>query len=84
MPHHERIDELQTEVIHQLLGFAAIWLPARDQKRMTKACVPSTDLRPASFKVLMPVYGTLDVFLNDMNKWRQKRRRSVSGASTTT
>lgn len=72
--HHERIQELQTEVIHQLIGFAAIWLPAKYQKRMAKACVPSLKLRPASFKALMPVYGTVDAFLNDIRKWRDQRR----------
>lgn len=73
--HHFRIEELRSEVIHQLLGFAGIWLPAEHQKKVAAACVPSRDLKPASFEIMMPVYGTLDVFLNDWRKWREKKQR---------
>lgn len=66
--HYERIDELRTEVTHQFLGFTSIWAPAEYQQRMVEACVPTGVLKPTSFKVLMPVYGTLDVFLKDMRR----------------
>lgn len=72
--HHERIQELRGEVIHQLLGFAAVWLPESHQKRMVDASKLASDLPPASFKVLMPVYGTADAFVSDFRKWRDKRR----------
>lgn len=78
--HHDRIDTLRREVTHQLLGFAAIWLPAEYQKRVVEACVPSRDLHAANFEVLMPVYGTLDTFLEDMKKLRERRRRSAATA----
>lgn len=73
--HHARIEELRTEVTHQLLGFAAIWLPNEYQARVVEACVPSPDLTAARFKVLMPVYGTLDAFVADINRLRKNRRR---------
>lgn len=77
--HYSRIGELRGEVIHQLLGFAGIWLEPEHQKRVAANCVPSRDLKPASFEVMMPVYGTLDVFLNDMQKWREGRRKKRKG-----
>lgn len=77
--HYFRIDELRTEVIHQLLGFAGIWLPAEHHKQVAANCVPSRDLKPASFEIMMPVYGTLDVFIADMRKWRAKRRKQRTG-----
>tara|TARA_R110002020_G_scaffold25240_1_gene82263 strand:- start:834 stop:1841 length:1008 start_codon:yes stop_codon:yes gene_type:complete len=73
--HTSRITDLRTQVIHQLLGFAGIWLPADHQKRVAETCVPSRDLMPANFQVLVPVYGTLDVLVADMQKWRERRRR---------
>lgn len=73
--HYQRIEELRTEIIHQLLGFAAIWTPPDYQARVTAACVPSRDLSPASFEILMPIYGTFDAFVADMRKWRSKWRR---------
>jgi hypothetical protein len=72
--HHTRIEELRTEVIHQLTGFAGIWLPPEHQRRVAESCVPSRDLRPATFEIMMPVYGTLDAFITDMQKWKSRRR----------
>ncbi len=74
--HHDRILELRGEVTHQLLGFAAVWLPESHQQRMTQAAEQVSELRPAQFKVLMPVYGTADAFIADFRKWRAKRRRN--------
>lgn len=72
--HYSRIEDLRADVIHQLTGFAAIWLPPDHQKRVLAACVPSRDLRPASLEVMVPVYGTLDAMIYDIHKWRRKRR----------
>lgn len=71
---YERIEELRTEVIHQVIGFAAIWTSPRHQKLVAEACVPSRDLTPASFEVLMPIYGTFDDFVEDLQKWRTRPR----------
>jgi hypothetical protein len=75
--HHARIEGLRTEVTHQLLGFASIWLPAEYHKRIEDACVPSVDLKAASFQVLMPVYGTLDALLADLRKLRARRGKHL-------
>lgn len=80
--HYARIEGLRTEVTHQLLGFASIWLPAEYQKRIEEACVPSVDLKPASFEVLMPVYGTLDAFLIDLRKLRARRHKQLVNPPT--
>ncbi len=78
--HHERIQELRGEVIHQLLGFSAIWLPTDQQQRMVDVCALTVNDPPASFKVLMPVYGTADAFVADFRKWREKRRNPKTTA----
>jgi hypothetical protein len=78
--HHGRIDELRTEVTHQLLGFSSIWLPTEHQARMVETTVPSRDLRAASFAVLMPVYGTLEDFKAEIRRWRD--RHAARRAST--
>lgn len=78
--HHERIQELRGEVIHQLLGFAAIWLPTNEQQRMIDICASTSEQPPASFKILMPVYGTADAFVADFRKWREKRRNRKTPA----
>ena len=70
--HYQRIEELRTEIIHQLLGFAAIWTSPLHQQQVAAACVPSRDLSPASFEVLMPIYGTFDAFMADIRRWRTK------------
>ena len=70
--HYQRIEELRTEITHQLLGFAAIWTSPQHQQQVAAACVPSRDLSPASFEVLMPIYGTFDAFMADVRKWRSK------------
>ena len=73
--HSDRITELREEVIHQLTGFAGIWLPAEHHQRVIESCVPNRDLKPAEFEVMMPVYGTLDEFVRDMRKWKIRRAR---------
>ena len=72
--HYSRIEDLRADVIHQLTGFAAIWLSQDHQSRVIAACTPSRDMRPASLEVMVPVYGTLDAMVYDIHKWRRKRR----------
>ena len=81
--HHQRIEELRTEVTHQILGFSSIWVPVALQQRLVDATVPSRDLHPASFAVLMPVYGTLDDFKPEIRRWRdrQRARKAAVGKS---
>jgi hypothetical protein len=77
---YERIEELRTEVSHQVIGFAAIWTSPQHQKLVAAACVPSRDLAPASFEVLMPIYGTFDDFVEDLKKWRTKPAKKTQQA----
>ncbi|MEZ5780773.1 MAG: hypothetical protein R3D70_03850 [Rhizobiaceae bacterium] len=72
---YERIGSLRQEVISQFLEFARIWAPASYQQRMERACMPSRDLRPAKFVVMVPVYGTLDALVADLRRIRQSRLR---------
>ncbi|MBL8575807.1 MAG: hypothetical protein JNK47_01150 [Mesorhizobium sp.] len=71
---HSRISSLREDVIYQFTGFARIWAAEEYQKRIATACAPSRELKPAAFAVLVPVYGTLDVFLEDWRRWRRLRR----------
>ena len=72
---YERITTLRHDVIVQFLEFSRIWAPPEHQQRISVACTPSRDLMPAHFAVLVPIYGTLDVLMEDMRRWRQRRRR---------
>lgn len=78
--HHERIEELRTQVTHQLLGFAAIWTLPEYQERVTAACENARMLSPARFEILMPVYGTLEDLLADIRQWRSSRVDAVASA----
>lgn len=71
--HHDRIEELRTQVTHQLLGFASIWTLPEYQQRVSDACEKACTLRPAHFEILMPVYGTFDAFLADLRRLRGHR-----------
>lgn len=71
---HSRVATLREDVIYQFTGFARIWAEEEYQKRIAAACTPSRDLKPATFAVLVPVYGTLDVLLADWRRWRRRRQ----------
>jgi len=76
---YERIARLREAVIQQFLEFARIWAPPEYQQRVAAACMPSRDLRPAQFTVVVPVYGTMDELVADFRRYRnrQARRRSA-------
>lgn len=76
---HLRIADLRQDIIVQFLGFARIWHTDDYQQRIAKACTPSRDLRSAHFAVVVPVYGTLDVFIGDLKNWRRRRQRRIAG-----
>ncbi len=68
--HHFRISDLRDNVVSQFIGFSSIWTPIAHQEKVAAACAPSQDLSAASFRILMPVYGTLDVFFHDLARMR--------------
>lgn len=76
---HLRITNLRQDIIVQFLGFARIWLSDEHQQQIAKACTPSRELRSAHFAVVVPVYGTLDVFIDDLRNWRRRRQRRIAG-----
>jgi len=73
---YERIAELRESLIVQFLEFSRIWAPQDYQKRIANACTPSRDLRPAHFAVLVPVFGTLDEFVDEVRRWRKRSSRA--------
>jgi hypothetical protein len=75
---HSRIETLREDVIHQFMGFARIWASEEHQKRIAEACTPSRDLKPVTFAVVVPVYGTLDLLVEDWRRWRRKRSRGAA------
>lgn len=76
---HMRIADLRQDIIVQFLGFARIWHSEDYQQQIAKACTPSRDLRSAHFAVVVPVYGTLEVFIDDLKNWRRRRQRRAAG-----
>jgi len=78
---YQRITALRHDVIVQFLEFSRIWAPPDYQQRIAEACTPSRDLRPAHFAVLVPVFGTLDELMDEVRRYRQRRRRKRLGSS---
>ena len=70
---YSRIQNLREDVISQFKGFAHIWASEEYQHRIARACTPSRDLKPATFAVEIPIYGTLDLLVADWRQWRRKR-----------
>jgi hypothetical protein len=70
---HSRIETLREDVISQFMGFARIWASEEHQRRIAEACAPSRELKPVTFAVVVPVYGTLDLLVEDWRRWRRKR-----------
>ncbi len=71
----ERITAIRRDVIVQFLEFSRIWAPQEYQLRISEACKPSRDLKPAHFAVLVPIFGTLDEMLDEIRRWRERRAR---------
>ena len=72
----ERITAIRRDVIVQFLEFSRIWAPQEYQLRISEACKPSRDLKPAHLAVLVPIFGTLDQMLDEIRRWRNRSRRA--------
>ena len=70
---HSRINTLRESVIAEILEFSRIWVSEEHQRKIAMECVPTTNLKPASFTVMVPVFGTLDSLLKDLRNWRSRR-----------
>lgn len=78
---HSRIATLRNEVIGQFLGFSRIWLSPKYQAQVEAACVPSRAMKPAHFAIVVPIYGTLDLMLADVRRWRRRSQNDARRAA---
>ncbi len=70
---HVRINNLREDVCAEILEFSRIWVDEEHQRRIALDCVPTNKLRPASWTVVVPVFGTLDGLMKDLRRWRSRR-----------
>ena len=73
--HDERIATVRSTVSSQFIGFSRIWTPVEHQARVLKACVPSANLKPATFVTEIPLFGSVSQMKADMAKLRRAIRR---------
>lgn len=70
---HLRINALREDVTAEILEFSRIWVSEQHQRQVAMDCVPTTNLKPASWTVVVPVFGTLDALIKDLRSWRSRR-----------
>jgi hypothetical protein len=70
---HQRVNSLREDVCAELLEFSRIWVDEEHQRKIAKDCVPSGDVKPASWAIVVPVFGTLDALMKDLRSWRSRR-----------
>lgn len=68
-----RINRLRADIIAELLEFSRIWVDEEHQRQVAADCVPRGLAKPATLAVAVPVFGTLDVLVKDLRKWRSRR-----------
>jgi hypothetical protein len=68
-----RIEELREVVVQEIQEFSRIWISEAHQQQVLADTAAYRQLRPATLTVIVPIYGTLDVFLRDLRKWQQAR-----------
>lgn len=70
---HQRINTLREDVAAEILEFSRIWVSEEHQRKIAMDCVPTKELKPAVWAVVVPVFGTLDVLMKDLRNWRSRR-----------
>lgn len=70
---HMRINNLREDITAELLEFSRIWVSEEHQQRIALDCSSKASLKPASWTVVVPVFGTLDALMNDLRRWRTRR-----------
>jgi hypothetical protein len=68
-----RLEELRKAVIQEIQEFARIWTSEAHQRQVEADTAAYRQLSPATLTVVVPVYGTLDVFLRDLRRWQERR-----------
>jgi hypothetical protein len=71
--HASRIDDLRSEVSSQFIGFAQIWTPQEHQAKVLEVCAAAQDHMPATFEIVVPIFGTYKNFKVEFSKWRKRR-----------
>lgn len=70
---HVRINRLREDVSAELLEFSRIWVDEEHQRKIALECVPDGNVKPVSWAVIVPVFGTLDALVKDLKNWRARR-----------
>ncbi len=70
---HQRINSLREDVAAEILEFSRIWVSEDHQRQIAYDCVPTKQLKPATWAVVVPVFGTLDALVKDLRSWRSRR-----------
>ena len=70
---HVRINRLREDVSAELLEFSRLWVDEEHQRKIALACVPRGKVKPATWAVIVPVFGTLDALVKDLRSWRARR-----------
>ncbi len=70
---HQRINALREDVAAEILEFSRIWCNEEHQRKVAAECVPTRELQPASWAVVVPVFGTLEALTKDLRNWRTRR-----------
>lgn len=70
---HVRINRLREDVSAELLEFSRIWVDEEHQRKIALECVPRGNVKPATWAVIVPVFGTLDALVKDLRSWRARR-----------
>ena len=70
---HHRINTLREDVVAEILEFSRIWVSEEHQRKIATDCVPTKQLKPATWAVVVPVFGTLDALMKDLRSWRSRR-----------
>jgi hypothetical protein len=70
---YQRINNLREDIVAEILEFSRIWCSEDHQRKVAMDCTPTKQLKPASFVVVVPVFGTLDALMKDLRNWRSRR-----------
>ena len=70
---HIRINRLREDISAELLEFSRIWVGEDHQRKIAMDCVPTDKVKPATWAIVVPVFGTLDALMQDLRSWRSRR-----------
>ena len=68
-----RLEEVREAVVNEIHEFSEIWVSEMHRRQVLADTATYTPLRPATLTVVVPIYGTLDVFVRDLRNWQKRR-----------